>query len=88
MLKIWSSDAWNDYMHWQEENRKLLKKINELIRDIERNGASSGVGKPEPLKGNLSGYYSRRIDSKNRIVYRIQENSLWIIQCGSHYRDK
>lgn len=88
MLKIWHEDAWNDYLYWQKQDRKILKKINDLIRDIERNGAFSGSGKPEPLRGDLSGYFSRRIDSKNRIVYCVKGSELRIIQCGSHYRDK
>ena len=88
MLKIWHEDAWEDYLHWQDQDKKTLRRINVLIRDIERNGPANGIGKPESLRGNLSGYYSRRIDEKNRIVYQVRENSLIIIQCGGHYRDK
>lgn len=88
MLKIWHEDAWEDYLYWQGQDKKTLKKINALIRDIERNGSAEGIGKPEPLQGDLSGYYSRRIDEKNRIVYQVRENALIIIQCGGHYRDK
>lgn len=87
MIKSWDEDAWEDYLYWQENDRKTLRRINVLIKDIER-GGYSGIGKPEPLTGDLSGYWSRRIDLCNRIVYRIIGNSIEIIQCGSHYRDK
>ena len=87
MNKIWQDDAWNDYLYWQAEDKKVLKRINMLIKDIERN-SYEGIGKPEPLIGNLSGFWSRRIDEKNRIVYRIRNGQLEIAQCGSHYRDK
>lgn len=87
MIKSWDEDAWEDYLYWQENDRKTLRRINTVIRDIER-GGYSGIGKPEPLTGNLSGYWSRRIDACNRIVYRITGDSIEIIQCGSHYRDK
>jgi toxin YoeB len=87
MTKVWDEDAWDDYIYWQTEDRKTLKRINQLIKDIERNG-NSGIGKPEPLKGDLSGFWSREIDKKNRLVYRIVENELQIIQCKTHYGDK
>ncbi len=87
MNKIWQDDAWEDYLYWQMEDKKILKRINTLIKDIERN-PYDGIGKPEALVGNLSGFWSRRIDEKNRIVYRIRNNQLEIAQCGSHYRDK
>lgn len=86
MIKCWDEDAWEDYLHWQNVDRKTLKRINILIKDIERNGYD-GIGKPEPLTDNLSGYWSRRIDCGNRIVYRISGDCIEIIQCGSHYRD-
>lgn len=79
--------AWDDYLYWQTQDRKTLKRINSLLRDIDRNGYE-GIGKPEPLKDNLSGWWSRRIDDSNRIVYRIHQGRIEIIQCGSHYRDK
>lgn len=88
MFKIFHDDAWADYLYWQTQDKKTLKRINKLIQDIERNGYDSGLGKPEPLRNNLSGWWSRRIDDSNRIVYRIRENRLEILQCGSHYRDK
>lgn len=87
MNKIWQDDAWDDYLYWQTQDKKTLKRINQLIKDIERNG-NEGIGKPEPLTGNLRGYWSRRIDDCNRIVYRIVDGNLEIAQCGSHYRDK
>lgn len=87
MIKAWSDDAWEDYLYWQSQDKKTLRRIHQLIDDIDRNGYD-GIGKPERLSGNLSSYYSRRIDDKNRIVYRIKDGMIQIIQCGSHYRDK
>lgn len=87
MNKIWHNYAWDDYMYWQTKDKKTLRRINQLIKDIERNG-NEGIGKPEPLKKNLSGWWSRRIDSKNRIVYRINNDKIEIAQCESHYREK
>ena len=66
--KIWSDDAWADYLYWQSQDKKTLKRINMLIQDIERNGAMKGIGDPEALKGNLQGEYSRRINEKDRLV--------------------
>ena len=85
MKKIWFDEAWNDYLYWQEQDKKTLKKINSLVKDIERN-PFDGIGKPEPLKGELSPYWSRRIDSKNRIVYFIEDAKLYIISCKGHYK--
>ena len=87
MRKIWSDEAWADYLYWQTQDKKTLRRINKLIQDIERNGYN-GMGKPEPLKGDLSGYWSVRIDDANRIIFRIVNDELEIWQCGSHYRDK
>lgn len=87
MIKSWDDDAWDDYLHWQSQDRGTLKRINALLKDIDRNGYE-GIGKPEPLKDSLSGWWSRRIDDSNRIVYRIHEGRIEILQCGSHYRDK
>ncbi|MCL2164596.1 MAG: Txe/YoeB family addiction module toxin [Oscillospiraceae bacterium] len=84
MIKIWHDTAWEDYLYWQTQDKKALKKIHRLIQDIERNGYK-GIGKPEPLKDDLSGFWSVRIDEKNRIVFRIQNGILEITQCGSHY---
>ena len=78
----------NEYMDWQTEDKRTLKKINKLIKDIVRNG-NEGIGNPEPLKNNLSGYWSREIDEKNRLVYRIlDDDRIEIIQCKGHYGDK
>lgn len=87
MIKAWSDEAWEEFCYWEVANKKTFKKIKELIKDIDRNG-NEGIGKPEPLRGDLSGYWSRRIDDGNRIVYRIQNDTIMIVQCGSHYRDK
>lgn len=87
MIKSWDDDAWKDYIYWQTQDRKTLKRINQILKDIDRS-PYEGIGKPEPLRGNLTGYYSRRIDSYNRIVYRIKNGAIEIIQCGSHYNDK
>ena len=87
MNKTFSDQAWEDYVFWQSEDRKTLKRINQLLKDIDRNG-NEGIGKPEPLKGNFSGYWSRRIDEKNRLVYRIDGGNLLIAACKSHYGDK
>jgi len=87
MIKIWHDTAWADYLYWQTQDKKTLKRINKLIQDIERNGYN-GIGKPEPLKENLAGLWSVRIDDKNRIVFRIVGGKLEIMQCGSHYGDK
>ncbi len=74
-------------MYWQTQDKKTLKRINELLKDIKRN-AYSGVGKPEPLRGSLSGFWSRRIDDKNRIVYCVDDGVIKEIQCRGHYADK
>ena len=87
MNKTWHDTAWEDYLYWQEQDKKTLKKINKILLDIERNGYK-GIGKPEPLKNDLSGCWSVEIDKKNRIVFRIENGVLIITQCGSHYRDK
>jgi toxin YoeB len=78
----------NEYMDWQTEDKRTLKKINDLIKDIVRNG-NEGIGNPEPLKENLSNYWSRKIDEKNRLIYRILDDGrVEIIQCKGHYNDK
>ena len=87
MRLLWEDRAWEDYLYWQMQDKKTLKRINALIKDMARN-AFDGIGKPEPLRGTLSGWWSRRIDDANRIVYRIDGNVVKIVQCGSHYRDK
>jgi toxin YoeB len=84
LKKIWSERSWDDYLYWQKQNKNLLKKINLLIKDIERN-PFDGLGKPEPLKENMSGWWSRRIDDTHRIVYRVEKGNLEIAQCKDHY---
>ena len=84
MNKIFSEYAWSEFVQWQQEDKKTIKKINEMIKDIERNG-HEGIGKPEPLKHRLSGYWSRRISEKDRLVYRIDEDNIFIIGCKGHY---
>ena len=86
MNKLWTDDGWADYLYWQSQDKKTLKRINELIKDIERNGALNGIGKPEALKYRKG--FSRRIDETNRLVYAIDENGvLWIISCRGHYKN-
>lgn len=87
MKKLWDDDAWAEYLDWQTKDKPTLKKINRLINDIDRNGYEC-TGKSEPLTGDLAGYWSVRIDHKNRIVFRIYDKNLEIIQCGTHYKDK
>ena len=84
---LWEDDAWEDYQYWLEQDKKTLKKINKLIVDIQRNGYT-GIGKLEPLRGNLSGAWSRRIDDANRVVYYIENGTPHIISCKGHYDDK
>lgn len=87
MDKLWTDEAWEDFLHLHAD-KKLVKKLDALLKDIDRNGYA-GIGKPEPLKDDLSGYWSRRIDEYNRIVYRIVESAekpyIEILQCGTHY---
>ena len=85
MNKIWTDEAWKDYLYWQNQEKKTLKRINKLIEDIERNGNVEGIGKPEPLLYDLQGFYSRRIDETNRLVYVVDSNGLNIISCRFHY---
>ena len=87
MQKIWHDEAWEEYIEWQTKDKKTLKKINALLRDIDRNGYNC-TGKPEALRGNWTGFYSVRIDEKNRLVFRISDDVIEIAQCGSHYGDK
>ena len=84
MKKIWYETAWNDYLYWQGQDRKTLRKINSLLQDVERNGYD-GIGKPEPLKDDFSGWWSLRIDEKNRLVFRITESIIEIAACKGHY---
>jgi toxin YoeB len=88
MKKVdFSGNAWEDYLYWQTQDKKTLKRINQLIKDIDRN-SYEGMGKPEPLSGNLAGYWSRRIDEKNRLLYRVENEVIAIFELRTHYGDK
>lgn len=87
MRTLWEDRAWEEYLYWQTQDKKTLKRINALIKDIKRN-PFEGIGKPEPLKDNLSGWWSRRIDEDNRVVYYIENGTLFIISCRGHYNDR
>ncbi|MBK2029267.1 Txe/YoeB family addiction module toxin [Francisella noatunensis] len=84
MILAWSTNAWEDYLYWQSTDKKKLKRINQLIKDINRNHFD-GLGDPEPLKHNWSDYWSRRIDREHRIVYKVDANTIFIAQCRFHY---
>ncbi len=84
MNVLFSNEGWEDYQYWQTNDIKLLKKINDIIKDIKRN-SNQGIGQPEKLKGNMSGWMSRRINLEQRIVYRIDSDAIVIIQCRYHY---
>lgn len=84
MTKIWSDEAWDDYMYWHTQDRKTVNRINKLIKSIDRN-AFDGIGKPEPLKYDYQGFWSVRIDQTNRLVYRIENGELYIVSCRYHY---
>ena len=84
MIKVFSEQAWEDYLYWQSQDKKVLKKINLLIKDISRD-AFVGLGEPEPLKYNWSGYWSRRITLEHRLVYKVSDNEIRIAQCRYHY---
>ena len=84
MKLIFSENAWEDYLYWQNTNKQILKRINELIKDIQKN-KYKGIGKPEPLKHNLSGYWSRRINNEHRLIYKIEEDKIMIAQLRYHY---
>ena len=86
MRLLWEESAWEEYTEWQSQDKKTLKRINSLIKDIQRN-LFEGIGKPEALKGNLSGYWSRRIDEVNRIVYKEKDGAVIIASCKGHYED-
>ena len=87
MKLAWDEKAWSDYCYWQPQDKKTLKRINKLLDDICRNGYK-GIGNPEQLKNDLSECWSRRIDEKNRLVYTIDGDMAFILQCRSHYGDK
>ncbi len=85
MILSFSDDAWDDYLYWQQNDKKILKKLNRLIKEIQRN-PFEGIGEPEPLKYNWSGYWSRRITIEHRLVYKVTDDNLMIAQCRYHYR--
>lgn len=84
MKKLWHESAWDDYLFWQKTDKKVLRRINALLKSCERT-PFSGIGKPEPLKNELSSYWSRRIDQTHRLIYKVQDGTLTIIQCRFHY---
>ena len=83
-LLAWTNDAWADYVYWQGQDKKTLKRINKLITDTKRS-PFEGIGKPESLKENLSGFWSRRVDESNRLVYAVSDNHITVISCRYHY---
>jgi toxin YoeB len=83
-LIAWTRNAWSDYLYWQTQDKKTLRRINKLITETQRN-PFEGIGKPEPLKENLSGFWSRRIDETNRLVYAVDNETITIIACRYHY---
>lgn len=85
MILSFAEDAWSDYLYWQGQDKKILKKINRLIKEIERK-PFEGIGEPEPLKYNWSGYWSRRITIEHRLVYKVTDTHILIAQCRYHYR--
>ena len=82
----WDFDAWEDYLHWQNHDKKVLRQINKLVKDISRS-PFEGLGKPEPLRENLRGLWSRRINKEHRLVYLVRENTVLIFSCRGHYDD-
>ena len=85
MNLLFSDEAWADYLHWQDMDRRTLKRINELIKDIQRS-PFIGIGKPEPLKHQLAGLWSRRIDGEHRLLYRVKDDRVEIVSCRLHYK--
>ncbi len=84
MRLLWEDRAWDDYLYWQTQDRKTLKRVNALIKDIQRS-TFEGIGKPEPLSNNRGGWWSRRIDDMNRIVYYEQDGIIYLVSCRGHY---
>ena len=83
---LFTEHAWEEYIYWQTQDKRTLRRINQLLRDIQRD-PFDGIGKPEPLRGELSGFWSRRIDECNRIVYRVKDDIVVLLQCKGHYDD-
>ena len=86
MNKLFTDNAWKDYVYWETEDKKTLKRINKLIEDISRN-INEGIGKPEPLVGDLAGFWSRRINEKDRLIHKVEGNDIYILACRFHYDD-
>jgi len=86
MRLLWSDEGWEDYLSWQSGDNKTLRRLNKIINDIRRS-PYEGIGKPEPLRGNWSGWWSRRIDDANRVIYRINKGAVEIHHCRGHYDD-
>jgi len=84
MILSWAEKAWDDYLYWQKNDKKVIKRINLLVKDIKRQ-PFEGLGDPEPLKHNWSGYWSRRIDREHRLVYKVTDESIIVVQCRYHY---
>ena len=84
MRLVWDERAWQDYLYWQTQDRKIVKRINALLNDIQRNG-NDGIGKPEALKYGFRGYWSRRITDEHRLIYRVTDDQILIAQCRYHY---
>ncbi|WP_394954330.1 Txe/YoeB family addiction module toxin [uncultured Helicobacter sp.] len=88
MNKVFCDTAWEQYCYWQEYDKKILKKINTLLKDIERNGALNGLGKPEALRGDLNGLCSRRINAEHRLVYYTDTANIYVVACKTHYGEQ
>ena len=86
MKLTFTEPGWQDYLHWQMQDKRTIRRINQLLQDIER-GGNEGIGKPEALKGNYAGLFSRRIDETNRLIYRIDGDTVIVFQCRGHYED-
>jgi toxin YoeB len=84
MKYVFVDESWEDYVYWQETDKKMVQRINELLKDISRN-PFSGIGKPEPLKYKYRGFWSRRINEEHRLIYQVRENELLIVKCRYHY---
>lgn len=84
MKLVWDESAWDDYLYWRRQDRRVLRRINQLIADVQRNG-NEGIGKPEPLKHGFQGYWSRRITAEHRLVYKVVDDEVRIAQCRLHY---
>lgn len=84
MIYIFTDESWEDYLYWQQTDKKILKKINELLKDVARS-PYEGIGKPEPLKHKYSGYWSRRIDLEHRLIYKVEGQNILIAKCRFHY---